>query len=59
MNSISIQELVSQTMAAMQTRGMSPQSVWSDYGHSFLPMIRLHEQRGKEIFDREIITGAC
>lgn len=56
MNTISIQDLVAQTMAAMQTRGLSQQSIWSEYGYSFLPMIRLHEQYGKEGFDRDVIT---
>ena len=56
MNSISIQDLVSQTMTAMQTRGMSPQSVWAQYRHAFLPIVRLHELHSQEVFDREIIT---
>jgi hypothetical protein len=43
-------------MAAMQNGGISPQMVWREYGHSFLPIIRLHESESKEHFDREIIT---
>ena len=56
MNNISINELTSQTMAAMLNRGMGEYSVWEVYGHSFLPIVRLHELHGKEYFDRNIIT---
>ena len=56
MENISIHELVSHTMTAMQNRGISPQSAWNDYARSFLPIIKLHEQNGKESFDRDIIT---
>jgi len=56
MNSITINELASQTMAAMLNKGMGEYSVWNAYGHSFLPIIRLHELHGKEHFDRDLIT---
>lgn len=56
MNSININELVTRTMATMKERGLKDTSVWSEYGHSFQPIIRLHELQGKEDFDREIIT---
>ena len=56
MNNTGIKEVVSQTMSAMQSMGLSVTSVWSDYGHSFLPIIKLHELQGKENFDRVIVT---
>ena len=56
MDNISIHELVSQTMTAMQNRGISPQSAWNEYSRCFLPVIKLHELAGKGNFDRDIIT---
>jgi hypothetical protein len=56
MNNISINELATRTMAALLNRGIGPYSVWNEYGHSFLPIIRLHELHGKEQFDRDIVT---
>ena len=56
MENININELASQTMTAMLNKGMGLYSVWIEYGHSFQPIIRLHELEGKEQFDRSIIT---
>ena len=56
MSEISINELATQTMAALLNKGLGEYSVWNTYGHSFLPIIKLHELHGKEQFDREIIT---
>jgi len=39
MNSISINDLVSQTMAAMKERGLKDCTIWSEYGHSFQPIV--------------------
>jgi len=56
MDSTNIKEVVSRTMTALQQVGLTTYSVWAEYGHSFLPIIRLHELHGKEEFDRELIT---
>jgi len=51
-----IREVAAKTVEAMQMGGMVTHTAWSEYGHSFLPIIRLHEMREKELFDREIVT---
>jgi site-specific recombinase XerD len=57
MKNASIREVVSGTMAALQSLGISPRSIWYEHGRTFLPIINEHELAGKEDFDREIITG--
>jgi len=56
MQSASITELVSQTMLALQRMGLTVYSTWVMFGHTFNPIIRMHELSGKEHFDRGIVT---
>lgn len=57
MKNMSIQELVSGTMTALQNMGISQRSIWYEHGRTYLPIIKQHEFDGKQDFDREIITG--
>ena len=53
---INIRELATKTVEALHCGGMEIHSAWGEYGHTYLPIVRLHEMQEKELFDREIVT---
>lgn len=53
---ISINELALKTRKATLDYGLAVNSAWSEYYTAYLPVVKLHEKRGKKHFDREIIS---
>ena len=51
---ISINELALKTVEALQEFGLATNSAWNEYCVAYLPVVKLHEKRGKEYFDRGI-----
>ena len=56
MKRIEVSELALRTAEAMLKMGLTPQTVWNEYGRTFLPIVRMHTERGIKEFDREIIS---
>ena len=56
MENISINELAMRTLEALQVLGLAVHTVWTEYCDAILPIVRLHEQQGKERFDRDIAS---
>lgn len=50
----SINELALKTVEAVQELGLGIHSAWNEYCVAYLPVVKLHEERGKEYFDRNI-----
>jgi len=55
MNTISIGELAELTRDAIQRQGLAVHSVWAAYCDTLLPVVKLHNQHGKEYYDCEIV----
>ena len=55
MNTITIKELADRTREAQLAMGHSLHTVWEHYTSALIPIVRLHEKKGKEYFDRELI----
>lgn len=55
MNNISIGELAARTREAQEAMGLSLHTVWSHYATALLPIVKLHEQEGREYFERSIV----
>ncbi len=53
---ISIDELAFKTVAAVQDLEVGIHSAWNEYCTAYLPVVKLHKERGKEYFDRDIAT---
>ena len=53
---MTIKDLAQQTVNAMLDYGLEQHSVWSTYCSGMVPLIKLHEEHGKEGFDRDIVT---
>lgn len=53
---ININELALKTVAAVQKLGVGIHSAWNEYCTAYLPVAKLHKERGKEYFDRDIAT---
>lgn len=51
-----VKELALQTVDAMQVYGLKPYTAWDGYAHTFAPIIKMHEAKGQNDFDREIVT---
>ena len=51
---ININELALKTVEAIQEFGLAIHSAWNEYCVAYLPVVKLHEERGKEYFDRDI-----
>ena len=55
MNSISIRELANRTREAQQALGLTIHTVWEHYTTALLPIVKLHEQEGRDQFDQAIV----
>ena len=55
MRNISIRELADRTREAQQAMGLSQHTVWEHYMTALLPIVKLHEQKGREYFDQDIV----
>ncbi len=53
---ISMNELALKTVEAVLALGVGIHSAWNEYSTAYLPVVKLHSQRGKERFDRETAT---
>ena len=53
---ISVDELALKTTEAVLALGHGIHSAWNEYSTTYLPVVKLHKQRGKEQFDREVVT---
>jgi integrase len=56
-DTVSVNELALQTAEAMQRMGVAIHSSWDYYGHTLLPLIKLHTEHGKTEFDRDLVTN--
>lgn len=54
---MTVKELAQKTVDAMIEMGLTPYTAWETYAKSLIPIIRLHEQQGKDELDREIVTA--
>jgi len=55
-NEISMNELALKTVEAVLALGLGIHSAWNEYSTAYLPVVKLHSQRGKERFNREVAT---
>lgn len=51
-----VKKLTTRVMEAMESFGLTKQTVWAAYTQTFLPIIRLHELEDECDFNREIVT---
>lgn len=56
MNGKNVSELALKTVEAVQKMGLAAHTAWSEYAHSYLPIVRMHQARGMQEFDRSIVT---
>lgn len=50
-----IQELALQAVNSMIAQGYSPATAWGEYSVNLKPIIKMHEQKGVDAFDEEIL----
>ena len=53
---MTIQKLALRTAEEMLAAGLSRSSVWATHDSALLPIVKAHEENGKEEFDRETMT---
>jgi len=51
--------LALQTVKAMLSMGILEHTAWSYYTDTLIPVIKVHCERGKECFDRDVVTGCA
>jgi integrase len=52
---MTINELALQIVKEMQKAGYADYTAWNEYSDCYVPIIRLHEQRGKSEFDLDLV----
>ena len=53
---VTISELAEMTRDALQKQGLALHSIWAAYCDTLLPVVKLHNHLGTELFDREIVA---
>jgi len=53
---INMDELALKTTEAVLALGHGIHSAWNEYSTTYIPVVKFHKQRGKEQFDREVVT---
>jgi hypothetical protein len=51
-----VKELALQTVEATQAFGLTPQTAWGAYSCAYCPIIKMHEDRGENEFNRDLVT---
>jgi len=57
MNNFNISELADRTREAQIALGHCLHTAWTNYTDALLPIVKIHEQNGKEHLDKDILNG--